>query len=84
MPGEGTRIHFIWMRPRTCERIRIEALYHADCDAWEIVRAASDEEGHEGEPVELTSSDRAELDYVAGDEYRSDLERESLDLAERR
>ena len=78
-PSDMATVHFVWTRPRTGEALRIEARYDRDADGWEVIRCTSDEKGDEGTAVELTASERAELDYVAGDEWRADCEAEAID-----
>jgi hypothetical protein len=78
MPKDGTRIHFEWQRPRSGEVLRVTCEYHADADGWEVI-GAMDADEHKA--LVLTPSDRAELDYVAGDEYRAGLESERVDVA---
>jgi len=79
-PKDGTRVQFEWTRPRTSDRLLILAEYHSDVDGWEVVQSSVADDPTI--PVVLTSSEKAELDYVAGDEHRAGLEAEAIDLAE--
>lgn len=68
---DGTKITFTWIRPRTGETLTVESEYDAHSDAWVARKATIN-----GEPCILSSSDMAELDYVAGDEFRAQRDSE--------
>ena len=66
-PTDGTTVEFNWTRQDGSE-LHVRAEYQSNEDCWYVSRAFDCESDT---PVTLTGWERRELDYVAGDEYRT-------------